>query len=90
MGVEIEAVELEPAGDVDLDDAVEVEAVEEGLRIDAQVACVGMEIVQVEQQPASRRRRQRVEKAGLVERRFRELEIGDVVLDQERRGEAAN
>ena len=65
MGVEIEALELEPAGHVDLDHVVEVEAVEEGPRVDAQVAGVGVEVVQVEQQPASRRRRQRVEKAGL-------------------------
>ena len=87
VGVEIEAVELEPAGNVDLDDLVEVEAIEEGRRVDAQVARIGMEVVQVEQQPASRRRRQRVQKAGLVECRFRVLEIGDVVLDQERRGD---
>ena len=88
MGVEIEAVELHAAGDVDLADVLELELGEQGTRIEAMVARVRVDVVQVEHEPAAAFAAERVEKGRFVHLAVRDVEVVDVVLEQEGHGHA--
>ena len=84
VGVEIEAVELHAAGDVDLADMLELELGEHRRGVEAVVARVGVDVVQVEHQAAAALPAERVEEGRLVHLARRDVEVVDVVLEQER------
>ncbi len=86
--VEIEAVELHAAGDVNFADMFKFDLGQQRPGVEAVVARVGVEVVQIKHQATATLAAQRVEEARFVHLGLGDVEVVDVVLKQKRRRHA--
>jgi hypothetical protein len=80
VGVVVEAVALDPAGHVHVGDPLQGQGVQEGERVAAVVAGVGVQVGHVQQQPGAGPLQQLGQEGGLVQLGRRPLQQGGHVL----------